>query len=300
MSTYVIGDIQGCARTLHALLGQLNISGDDQLWCVGDLVNRGEGSLEVLRTLKGLGERARVVLGNHDLHLLACSAGAAQGKGDTLSECLAAPDAPELLSWLRARPLLHQEGELAMVHAGIDPRWSWAEAAERAREAERALQSADGLELLARYHPSRKSAALDGARDEPPRWVRDLAWFTRVRVVSATGEVDERHKGGPTDVTRGAQPWFTLYEGRAPFDPARPKTLYFGHWAALGLRRGAQTFALDTGCIWGRYLTAARVEDGAIFQQAQLEGALVAHHQRGHAAAPPETLEGSEDHRGEA
>jgi bis(5'-nucleosyl)-tetraphosphatase (symmetrical) len=282
MATYVIGDIQGCARTLHALLEQLKLSTSDRLWCVGDLVNRGEGSLEVLRTLRSLGERARVVLGNHDLHLLACSAGAALERDDTLSECLTAPDAPELLSWLRAQPLLYQEGESAMVHAGIDPRWSWAEATERAREVEGVLQSPQGLELLARYHPSRKRrASADGGAEDLPRWVTDIAWFTRVRVVSAHGEVNERHKGGPSEVTGGAQPWFMLYEGRAPFDPHRPKTLYFGHWAALGLRRGAQTFALDTGCIWGRYLTAVRVEDGAIFQQGLLEGALTASHQRG-------------------
>ncbi|MBM4290151.1 MAG: symmetrical bis(5'-nucleosyl)-tetraphosphatase [Deltaproteobacteria bacterium] len=286
MATYVIGDIQGCARTLQALLAQLSLSGDDQLWCVGDLVNRGAGSLEVLRALKGLGARARVVLGNHDLHLLACSAGAAQGEGDTLSECLAAPDAPELLGWLRAQPLLYQEGERAMVHAGINPRWSWAEATAHARAAEEALRAPGGLETLARYHPSRKRLRLhsDVDLEPPPAWVGDLAWFTRVRVVSASGEVDERHKGGPTEVTRGAQPWFMLYEGRAPFDSARPRTLYFGHWAALGLRRGAQTCALDTGCIWGRYLTAMRAEDGAIFQQGLLEEALTASHQRAHAA----------------
>lgn len=284
MATYVIGDIQGCARTLHALLDQLALSEGDRLWCVGDLVNRGEGSLEVLRSLRALGERARVVLGNHDLHLLACSAGASLEKGDTLSECLSAPDAPELLAWLRAQPLLYQEGEVAMVHAGIDPRWSWAEATERARAVEVELRAPGGLELLARYHPSRKrQGPLPEGLEPPPRWVSDLAWFTRVRVVGAHGEVNERHKGGPSEVTGGAQPWFVLYEGRAPFDPQRPKTLYFGHWAALGLRRGAQTFALDTGCIWGRYLTAVRVEDGAIFQQGLLEGALTASHQRAHA-----------------
>ena len=151
MATYIVGDLQGCAESLKALLKRCRFGADDELWCVGDLVNRGPHSLEALELLYELGDRARVVLGNHDLHLLACSAGAERSRGDSLDEVLAHPQRERYLEWLRERPLLYEDEArgVAMLHAGLNPEWSWAETRSRARRVERALQAKGGLEELA-------------------------------------------------------------------------------------------------------------------------------------------------------
>ena len=140
MATYAIGDVQGCFEELERLLGEIRFSSNDRLWFVGDLVNRGPRSLEVLRFVRALGERAVVVLGNHDLHLVAQHAGIERAReDDTFADVLAAPDADELLAWLRLRPMVHVEGEYAMVHAGLVPQWSIERARELGAEVARAL-----------------------------------------------------------------------------------------------------------------------------------------------------------------
>jgi bis(5'-nucleosyl)-tetraphosphatase (symmetrical) len=275
MATYVIGDIQGCVESLTALLRRCQVTRQDHLWFVGDLVNRGPYSLEVLELLIELGGQVRAVLGNHDLHLLACHAGATPSKGDTLDTILSSPRREELIAWLRARPLLYEEGGHAMLHAGLNPSWSWPEVQRRAQRAHLHLMSDEGLQTLARHHPSRRALSEQGAT---PEWIEDLAWLTRVRFIQA-GRVYEALKGGPEEAGAEQRPWYELYE-RSLSAEVRPSRLYVGHWAALGLKVTPRLVSLDTGCIWGRYLTAMRLEDGALFMQSTLEPALTPKHQR--------------------
>ncbi|QDX81828.1 bis(5'-nucleosyl)-tetraphosphatase (symmetrical) [Denitratisoma sp. DHT3] len=262
MATYAIGDIQGCFDALTQLLDELNFDArNDRLWFVGDLVNRGTQSLETLRFVHSLGERAVVVLGNHDLHLIMQAEGHGRtNSDDTLQAVLAAPDRDELLDWLRGCPLFHVEGDYAMVHAGLLPQWSVAQAAELSAEVSRALRAPDYRQFLARMWGS-----------EPAAWRDDLAGWERLRVVvnamtrmrfcSAEGVMDFRSKGALDSAPPGQMPWFAV-PGRASAD----HTLICGHWSALGLRVEPRLLALDTGCLWGGSLTAVRLEDRRVFQ----------------------------------
>jgi bis(5'-nucleosyl)-tetraphosphatase (symmetrical) len=259
MALYAIGDVQGCDAQLGALLASLNFSADrDQLWLVGDLVNRGPGSLEVLRRVRALGDAAIVVLGNHDLHLLAVSLGKARiREGDTLAEVLAAPDRDALLDWLITRPLMHEDParNLAMVHAGLPPQWDQTLARECAREFERALQR----------NPEKLFDSLYG--DEPDRWdpglqgadrLRFIAnCLTRLRYLDATGRLMLRAKGSPKKAHgKSLIPWFD-----APGARWAGSMIVFGHWSTLGFFRNSEVTALDTGCVWGDCLTALRLDD---------------------------------------
>lgn len=267
MHTYVIGDVQGCYITLRALLKKIAFDDrQDQLWFVGDLVNRGADSLAVLRFVRDLGERAIVVLGNHDLHLLAIAAGIAKTKaGDTLAETLAAPDCDDLLTWLRHRPLLHCGREAAMVHAGLHPAWDWPRAQALAREIESALRGSDYRTLLGNMYG-----------DEPSVWRDDLETvarlrlamnvMTRMRVITASGALNLKFKGGVDQIPATQRPWFDVETARKP-----APLLLVGHWSALGLRVSDAFVALDTGCLWGRELTAYRLRDGKIFSQPSVE-----------------------------
>ncbi len=264
MTTYAIGDIQGCYSTFRRLLDRINFEpARDRLWLVGDLVNRGPQSLAVLRFVKGLGSRAITVLGNHDLHLLVVAAGhVKQHRGDTLTEVLRAPDREELLAWLRTRKMMHAAGRYAMVHAGLLPQWSIAKALSLAREVEAALQGDDGDEFLRHMYGNR-----------PDRWRDTLTGFdrlrvitnvmTRLRICTAHGKMEFAHKGKPAELPRGYMPWF-----KVPRRRHRATTVIFGHWAALGLYLESNVAGLDTGCVWGRQLTAFRLADGKIFQHA--------------------------------
>jgi bis(5'-nucleosyl)-tetraphosphatase (symmetrical) len=262
VATYAIGDIQGCLEPLERLLDKLRFDpAQDTLWFVGDLVNRGPQSLEVLRFVKGLGERAVTVLGNHDLHLLVVAAGFAKAhRGDTLDAILAAPDRDELLDWLRCRPLAHAAQGWLMVHAGVLPQWDAARTVELAREVERALAGPDWHALL---------AAMYG--NHPHRWRDDHAGFdrlrcivnalTRMRLCTADGTMEFAHKGEPHDLPAGFTPWFD-----APQRATAGTPIVFGHWSALGLVVRPDLVALDTGCRWGRALTALRLEDRTLFE----------------------------------
>jgi bis(5'-nucleosyl)-tetraphosphatase (symmetrical) len=261
MALYAIGDLQGCHGPLQSLLASIAFDRDrDRLWFAGDLVNRGPDSLACLRFVRSLGDRAVAVLGNHDLHLLCVAEGVEKKRArDTLDEVLAAPDRDELLAWLRARPLFHVEAGHALVHAGLLPGWTVTRALALAAEVEVALQGPRHRALLEHMYG-----------DQPDRWDESLAGFerlrvtinamTRLRMVHADGAMALRFKGEPGEAPGGLVPWFRA-EGRA----SRDHTIVCGHWSALGLHFGDGIVALDSGCVWGRALTAIRLEDRQVF-----------------------------------
>ncbi len=263
MSTYAVGDIQGCYASLRRLLDACAFDPQvDCLWLTGDLVNRGPHSLATLRFVRGLGESALTVLGNHDLYLLMLAYGkpARRSKGDTLQEILEADDCEDLLTWLRWQPLCHVAGNDCLVHAGLLPQWSVAQALVLAAEVESALRGPDYREFLGHLWGS-----------EPAAWTDDLqGWarlrcivnaMTRLRFCMAAGEMEFHSKGETTSAPPGYLPWFAV-PGRQSAD----YRLVTGHWSALGLRRAENHLALDTGCLWGRQLTAVCLEDGRLFQ----------------------------------
>jgi len=261
MATYAIGDIQGCYDPLLRLLEQIQFDpAHDQLWLVGDLVNRGAQSLEVLRFVKGLGQSAITVLGNHDLHLLALGAGFGRAhKGDTLDAILAAPDRDELLHWLRQQRLAWREESFLLVHAGLMPGWSADDAMRLAAEAEAALRSEHYRDFFAQMYG-----------DEPRVWHNALSGierlrmivnaFTRLRYCTADGAMDFHHKGVPGTQPAHLLPWFDV-----PGRKSAEATVIIGHWSTLGLITRPDLLALDTGCLWGGQLTAMRLEDRQVF-----------------------------------
>lgn len=269
MATYAIGDIHGCWATLEGLLERIRFSsGRDRLWLVGDLVNRGPRSLAVLRWARGLGDGAVVVLGNHDLHLLARAAGVAERRRrDTLEEVLAAPDRGELLAWLASRPLLHREGGRVLVHAGLLPGWSLERAGDWAREVEAALAGPEGTSLLQAVRcPPYPAWRASLPREEALRLA--LYAFAFLRCCDARGRPCHGFNGRPDEAPEGCRPWFAERSGETGV------TFVCGHWAALGLRLAPGLAALDSACVWGGPLTALRLEDGEVFQQENLDGAL--------------------------
>lgn len=259
MSTYAIGDVQGCFSALEKLLTHINFDASkDVLWFAGDIVNRGSQSLEVLRFIKKLGEKHIVVLGNHDLNLLAVAYGVREKhKYDTLDAVLAAPDRDELLDWLRYRPLIHfdKQKNMALVHAGLASVWSIEQALSLASEVEYALQH-DVLTLIKTMYgdqPEKWNDHLTG--DERLRCI--INYCTRMRFCHKDGRLNLSYKGEIENKPADLTPWFEM--------PARKNAnidILFGHWAALnGKTNTPHIFALDTGCAWGHCLTALRLED---------------------------------------
>ncbi len=258
MPRYAIGDIQGCCDELRALLVQCRFSADrDELWLVGDLVNRGPQSLETLRFVRSLGGAATVVLGNHDLHLLALAFGSRRKSrdGDTLDAVLAAPDRDQLLEWLAGRPLAvydEPRGDF-LVHAGLVPAWTPRAAAKLAREVEAVLR-ADARTLFDSMYG-----------DQPDRWSDDLRGmdrlrfvinaFTRMRYCDASGVIDMKVKDAPGAQPEGLYPWFDV-PGRRSADVR----VICGHWSTLGMKRRPDLLAVDTGCVWGGALTAVNLD----------------------------------------
>jgi bis(5'-nucleosyl)-tetraphosphatase (symmetrical) len=256
VTRYAIGDVQGCDEELRELLKRLKFSADrDQLWLVGDLVNRGPGSLATLRLVRALGDNAIVVLGNHDLHLLALAYGAdRRRRSDTLDEVLAAPDRAELLEWLIHRPLAHFERNDLMVHAGVVPQWSAQLTVTLAQEVQAQLAT-DPLTLFEHMYG-----------DEPRRWKDSLTGMerlrfiinvlTRLRLCTADGRVEVAAKGRPPPPPSPLRPWFE-FEKRA----TAAVRVIFGHWSALGLIQRAGVVGLDSGCVWGGALTALDLDN---------------------------------------
>ncbi len=258
MATYAIGDVQGCFAELEALLAAIGFrKSADRLWFVGDLVNRGPGSAEVLRFVKGLGERAVTVLGNHDLHLVTQHEGLERPrKDDTIQDVLNAPDREALVDWLRTQPLMHVEGKWAMVHAGLVPQWPIGKAAALAGEVKNALSARTYRDFLSNMYgslPDRWHDALEG-------WDRlrvIVNAMTRMRFCTPEGKMDFKAKG--EQAPAGHRPWFELR-------PKDESPILCGHWSALGLQLTPQLAAIDTGCVWGGSLTALRLEDRKLFQ----------------------------------
>lgn len=262
MATYAVGDIQGCFASLQALLEKCSFSPEfDRLWLVGDLVNRGPRSLETLRFVKGLGDRAVTVLGNHDLSLLMAAEGfGKRHRSDTIDDILAATDRDELLHWLRHQRLMHVQGDYAMVHAGLLPAWSVAEAQALAGEVEQALQAENYREFLANMWGS-EPGSWDSSLTGWPRLRVIVNAMTRMRFCSPAGEMDFKAKGELSQAPAGYLPWFEV-----PGRRSAATVLVTGHWSALGLRLEPNLLALDSGCLWGGKLSALRLEDRALFQ----------------------------------
>lgn len=261
MATYAIGDVQGCWVELQALLEKIQFDpAADTLWFTGDIVNRGPESLAVLRFIKSLGARHVSVLGNHDLHLIAVFYGYAPMKrGDTLAEILAAPDSEELIHWLKACPLLHQDeaSGFVMVHAGLAPFWTLQQATQLAQELASVLSNKDQFKLFLQNmygnQPDCWSETLQGVA----RWRCITNYFTRVRFCRADGSLDLAYKGVIDKMPSGLTPWFAL-----PHRKSAEEKIIFGHWAALnGKVDQPGLYPLDTGCVWGNCLTAMRLED---------------------------------------
>ena len=264
---FAFGDLQGCLAPLRRLLAKLSPPDETPLWFAGDLVNRGPESLATLREIVGFGTRAKVVLGNHDMHLLAVSAGIRRQKpDDTFGDILKAPDAQELLDWLRYRPFAHLENGALMVHAGVLPQWDTALVLELADELQRALRAPDWRETLAALYEK-----------GPNRWLPDLPRmdrlrvvfnaFTRVRFCTPEGEMEFSANGTVDNGPAGFLPWFDVPERRTS-----DTTVVFGHWAALGLLLRDNVIGLDSGCVWGNRLTAVRLaRDPAARTVAQVE-----------------------------
>ena len=251
---YAFGDLQGCHAPFRRLLEKLELDGDTPLWFAGDLINRGHDSLSTLRDVIGLGTRAQAVLGNHDLHLLAVSAGIRRMKrGDTIADILEAPDAQDLLDWLRHRPLAHFDRGMLMVHAGVLPQWDVALTLELADELQRALRASNWKETLATLYG-----------DEPRQWSLDLKRpdrmriafnaFTRLRFCTPGGAMEFTSNGGRDTSPDGFIPWFEVPDRRTS-----DITVVFGHWAALGLVLQDRLIGLDSGCVWGNHLSAVRL-----------------------------------------
>jgi bis(5'-nucleosyl)-tetraphosphatase (symmetrical) len=232
----------------------------DRLWFVGDLVNRGPDSLACLRFVKGLGERAVTVLGNHDLHLVCVAEGIEKRrKRDTLDDVLQAPDRNELVAWIRQQPFMHVENGFALVHAGLLPEWTVARARELAAEVESQLQGPEYRQLLVRMYGDEPLAWSDGL-EGIDRWRVIINAMTRLRVCDESGAMVLKFKGEPAEADARWTPWFDS-PGRRSAD----HTVVCGHWSALGLRIRPDLLALDSGCVWGRALTAVRLEDRAVF-----------------------------------
>jgi bis(5'-nucleosyl)-tetraphosphatase (symmetrical) len=251
VTRYAIGDVQGCHDELRALLARLRFSADrDQLWLVGDLVNRGPASLATLRLVHGLRDNAVVVLGNHDLHLLAVATGVRRRRrSDTLDELLAASDRDALLEWLISQPLAHAQEHDLMVHAGVLPQWTVALTLSLAAEVSSALRSNPRVLFANMYsdEPDQWDPRLCGT--ERLRFVINV--LTRMRVCTADGRVDISLKGEPPPQPSPFRPWF-----EHPRAASREARIIFGHWSALGLVQRAGVVGLDTGCVWGGALTA--------------------------------------------
>lgn len=259
MAIYVVGDVQGCMTALQRLVDRIAFDpAVDRLWFVGDLVNRGPHSAEVLRFVKQLGSSAVTVLGNHDLHLLAVSTGVTDlDKKDTLRQILDAPDANELLHWLRHCPMAHWEHDYLMIHAGILPSWTLEETLRRAREVEAALQD----NHFAQWMPSiyfRNSHPKKSGHNQLGITTNIL---TRLRVCTTEGVPDFSFKGPPHQAPPGYLPWF-----RIPQRATQQINILFGHWSALGVIHESRVWALDGGCVWGKELVALRLPDLHLFR----------------------------------
>ncbi|MBH0199078.1 MAG: symmetrical bis(5'-nucleosyl)-tetraphosphatase [Nitrospira sp.] len=261
MATYAIGDVQGCYDALQRLLQQIHFDPkSDQLWLVGDLVNRGPDSLGTLRFIKSLGATAYPILGNHDLFLLAAAEGIVSLRPkDTIQDVLTADDRADLIEWLRHIPLHHRNRPFLMVHAGLLPQWTADETVGYAREVETMLSGSDYRTFLQQlFHGP--TTPWSPSLNRMERLTSIARVLTRIRTCTQSGELSS-FSGPPENSPAGHMPWF-----RTPDRRSADAIIITGHWAALGLQLEDNHFAIDSGCVWGRQLTAVRLEDRAVFQ----------------------------------
>lgn len=278
MATYAIGDLQGCYTELQDLLNKINFDETkDQLWFVGDLVNRGPESLECLRFVKSLGKKAKTVLGNHDLHLLAIANKVRQPhRSDTIDEILNADDAEELLNWIRHLPLLVHDEELkfSMIHAGLPPQWSLKKAKKLAKETESLLQNDQFNNFIHNMYgdqPYIWSETL--SNDDRHRFI--INCFTRIRYLEETGKLNLKENNAPGKQPEALLPWYAL-----PNRKTNEDKIIFGHWSTVTLGeeqnfKQHNVYPLDTGCLWGKELTAMRLEDEKMFSVPSRQPILV-------------------------
>lgn len=267
MSTYAIGDIQGCHKTFRRLLKRCKFDPDrDKLWIAGDLINRGPKSLEVLRYVKDLGDRAICVLGNHEIFLLALHFGVLDRESTKyLDPILQAKDREDLIHWIRHWPFIHVEKKFVLAHAGLIPCWTVLEAKKEAKAIETLLQSVEAAEFLAYAYTHQEeywSNKLRGFK----RHALALHAFVHMRMCVNAHTLYDGYTGTPEKAPKNLKPWYSIKD-RASLS----HTILFGHWSALGLRVFANCVALDSGCVWGEALSAYRLEDGAIFVEKSAE-----------------------------
>jgi bis(5'-nucleosyl)-tetraphosphatase (symmetrical) len=258
MALYMIGDVQGCADPLWQLLRKVNFSPSrDTIYLLGDLVNRGPASLEVLRQLRDWGSSAQCLLGNHDLHLLAIAHGYGRLKSmDTLDDLLAAPDRDALLTWLQARPLALDAHGWLMVHAGVFPQWSASQTLSLAKEVETVLQGPDAIAFFAQMYGNTPDHWRDDWQGiERQRCIVNA--LTRMRLVDDRGVMDFQIKGDASEANAPWMPWFDHPERQTQGHP-----IAFGHWSTLNAHQRPDVLPLDTGCVWGGCLSAARIIEG--------------------------------------
>jgi len=270
VSTYVIGDIQGCLNELKQLLNKINFSSDkDVVWFTGDLVNRGPNSLEVLRFVKSLEENAITVLGNHDLHMLAIAHGLQkQRRSDTFNQIMEAKDKDSLMEWIASQPLLHatDNDKHILVHAGIYPLWSVLEAKKYAKEVELVLQSDRLTEFLSHMYGNLPDKWSDSLRDwERLRFITNT--FSRMRYCTIDAKLDLKSSVSPGKQTNSLVPWYELRN-----DTPDKHNIYFGHWSTLGLINKNGIRCLDTGCLWGGTLTALKIDEEFNYYQIDCKG----------------------------
>lgn len=265
MAIYFVGDIQGCFTELTQLLKQVNFNKKkDQLWVAGDMVARGTQSLETLRFIMSLGASAKVVLGNHDLHLLATYYGLKKVKEkDHLTKTLNAPDVEKIMDWLAQQPLIQKlpDEEVYMSHAGLSPQWSIKTALKQAKKAHKLIRSKQRVEWLKEMYGELPNNWLD-ANTDIEKFRYTINSLTRMRFCHKDGSLDFNCKNSPQSAPKNLKPWFSF--------PNHLKNMYwiFGHWAALsGHCSNPNAFALDTGCVWGNHLTLLRWHDKAVFNQ---------------------------------
>ncbi len=265
MSTFIIGDVHGCYNELQALLSKMDYAySRDDLWFVGDVINRGPESLKTLQFLKNLPRQPIITLGNHDLHFLACASGAAKPKPkDTFHDILNSPDCNRLADWLRHQPLIHYDKQTAslLVHAGIPPHWDLPHCLAQAQRVEQVLRGPNARQFFETMYGNKPDHCTSShTESEQLRTITN--YLTRMRFCSPDGRVTLDGKSTPGSQADGYYPWFLL-------DKQLPTTLrvFFGHWASLGGRLEDQCFTgLDTGCVWGSKLTGLRLDDGHYFQ----------------------------------
>ena len=262
MATYAIGDLQGCLTEFKSLLEIIGFnSNKDRLWLVGDVVNRGPDSLETLKFLMDISKNVTMVLGNHDLHLIKLVANNEKAsEKDTLGKTLKSEDISKITDWLRKKPLFYFEEDYSMVHAGLLPQWDIAQVKILAKEVETHLAGDNWRSFLKNIYGNTPDSWNEQLENHE-RWRVIINALTRLRVCTVTGKMNFTFKGNLNNLPQGYMPWFNV-----PTRKSKKTTIIFGHWSALGLNIQRNIISLDTGCVWGRSLSAIRLEDRKVFQ----------------------------------